>query len=146
MRECPARNAGFGLIENLVAVCVVSVGLLALLQLHLAALRVNRAALHVGQAVTLSADLAERLRANRDPADAYDCGGRCSAGVGGNAVAIADLQAWLAAIAARLPEGDGAVTYRAGSTGEPARYLVTVSWTDVAGSSGRAVHALRVER
>jgi len=146
MHKYPTRIAGFGLIETLVALCVVSVGLLGLLQLHLAALRVNRAALHVGQAVTLSADLAERLRANRDPADAYDCGGPCNAGVGGNAVAIADLQAWLAAIAARLPEGDGSVTYRAGATGEPVQYLVTVSWTDAAGSGGRAAHALRVER
>jgi type IV pilus assembly protein PilV len=145
MHRYPTRIAGFGLIETLVAVCVVSVGLLGLLQLHLTALRVNRAALHAGQAVTLTADLAERLRANRDPADAYDCGGRCSAGAGGNAVAIADLQAWLAAIAARLPEGDGAVTYRAGTAGEPVQYLVTVSWTD-AGSGGRAAHALRVER
>jgi type IV pilus assembly protein PilV len=146
MRKHLTRIAGFGLIENLVAVCVVSVGLLGLLQLHLVALRVNRAALHLGQAVTLSADLAERLRANRDPADAYDCGGRCSAGVGGNAVAIADLQAWLAAIAARLPEGDGAVSYRAGIDDAPVQYLVTVSWTDAAGSGGRAAHALRVER
>jgi type IV pilus assembly protein PilV len=146
MRRTPIRIAGFGLIEILVAVCVVSVGLLGLLQLHLAALRVNRAALHAGQAVTLTTDLAERLRANRAPADAYDCGGPCSAGAGGNAVAIADLQAWLAAIAARLPEGDGTVTYRAGTTGEPVQYLVTVSWTDAAGSGGRAAHALRVER
>jgi len=145
MHRYPARLAGFGLIETLAALCVVSVGLLGLLQLHLAALRVNRAALHAGQAVTLTADLAERLRANRDPADAYDCGGRCSAGAGGNAVAIADLQAWLADIAVRLPEGDGAVTYRAGAAGMPAQYLVTVSWTD-AGSGGRAAHALRVER
>lgn len=146
MHRFPTRLAGFGLIENLVAVYVVSVGLLGLLQLHLTALRVNRAALHLGQAVTLSADLAERLRANRNPSDAYDCGGRCSAGAGGNAVAIADLQAWRAAIAARLPEGDGAVTYRAGTAGESARYVVTVSWTDGAGSGGRAAHVLRVER
>lgn len=145
MRKYPARLAGFGLIENLVAVCVVSVGLLGLLQLNLAALRVNRAALHLGEAVTLAADLAERLRANRDPADAYDCGGPCSSGTGGNAVAVADLQAWLAAVATRLPEGDGAITYRARTAAEPAQYLVTVSWTD-AGNGGRTAHALRVER
>ena len=146
MYRYPARPAaGFGLIETLVALCVVSVGLLGLLQLHLAALRVNRAAMHVGQAVTLSEDLAERLRANRDPADAYDCGGRCGAGAGGNSVAITDLQAWLTAIAARLPEGDGAVIYQAAAAGMPAQYLVTVSWTD-ASSGGRAAHALRVER
>ncbi len=145
MNRCPVRLAGFSLIETLVALCVVSVGLLGLLQLHLAALRVNRAALHAGQAVTLAEDLAERLRANRDPANAYDCSGDCIAGVGGNAVAITDLQAWLTAIAARLPEGEGAVTYRAGATGMPAQYLVTVSWTD-AGGGGRAAHALRVER
>jgi type IV pilus assembly protein PilV len=145
VNRCPVRLAGFGLIETLVALCVVSVGLLGLLQLHLSALRVNRAALHAGQAVTLAEDLAERLRANRDPANAYDCSGGCVAGVGGNAVAVTDLQAWLTAIAARLPEGAGAITYRAGALGEPAQYLVTVSWTD-AGSGGRAAHALRVAR
>jgi type IV pilus assembly protein PilV len=145
MRRHPTPAAGFGLIENLVALSVVSVGLLAVLQLHLTALRANRSALQLGQAVTLATDLAERMRANRDPADAYDCGGRCSSGAGGNAVATADLQAWLAAIATRLPEGEGAVAYRAGSAGQPVQYLVTVSWTD-SGNGGRAAHALRVER
>ena len=135
---------GFTLVETLVALLVLAVGLLGLAHLYVECLRATHAALLRSRAVTLSADLAERIRANRDPADAYDCGGSCVAGTGGNTVAIDDLQVWITAVATLLPEGDGAVTYTAGAAGAPDSYVVTVSWVEI-GHSARLAQQARVE-
>jgi type IV pilus assembly protein PilV len=135
---------GFTLVETLIALLVLAVGLLGLAHLYVECLRATHAALLRSRAVTLSADLAERIRANRDPADAYDCGGSCGTGTGGNTVAIDDLQAWVTAVAALLPDGDCAVTYTAGTAGVPHSYLVTVSWVEI-GHSARLAQYARVE-
>ena len=144
MQASTHTAGGFTLVETLIALLVLAVGLLGLAHLYVECLRSTHAALLRSRAVTLSADLAERIRANRDPADAYDCGGSCGAGAGGNAVAIDDLQAWVTSITALLPDGDGAVTYTAAKAGTPHSYLVTVSWVEVGHSSRLAQHA-RVE-
>jgi type IV pilus assembly protein PilV len=144
MQASTHTAGGFTLVETLIALLVLAVGLLGLAHLYVECLRSTHAALLRSRAVTLSADLAERIRANRDPADAYDCGGSCGAGTGGNAVAIDDLQAWVTSITALLPDGDGAVTYTAAKAGTPHSYLVTVSWVEVGHSSRLAQHA-RVE-
>src|SRR5689334_1790707 len=56
---------GFGLVEVLVAVVVLSLGLLGLVQLQLTSLRSSHAAALRLEALALAGDLAEQLRAHR---------------------------------------------------------------------------------
>jgi type IV pilus assembly protein PilV len=137
----PARSvpAGFSLVELLVATVVVCVGLLALVALQLECLRATRSALSRTQAVALTADLADRVRAHPRPAAAYDCGGECEDGDGGDALAVADLASWRSAVRAQLPDGTASVTYAAGTA---AGYRIALDWSD--GDGSRAVHELEV--
>jgi len=134
MRTCTAATAnpgtkGFTLLEVLVTLLLLSVGMLGIATLYLESLRINRLALHRTQAVTLAADLADRIRANRDPAGAYACGDPCRPDAGGNAIATTDLAGWLENVAAQLPGGTGAITFASATNDVPARYTVAVRWS-----------------
>ena len=136
---------GFTLVEVLVAWLVLSVGLLGMAALQLESLRASRAALRHTQAAILVADMADRVRANREPVDAYDCGGTCDAGAGGDAVATADLAAWRDAVTAALPAARAEISYEAAAAGTPAAYVVRVSWLEGA-ARGESAFELRIER
>lgn len=119
---------GFTLLEVLATLLLLSVGMLGIAALYLESLRISRLAMHRTQAVTLAADLADRIRANRDPPGAYACGDPCRPDAGGNAVATADLASWIGNIATQLPGGTAAVAFTAAANGAPARYTVAVRW------------------
>ena len=132
-----SRARGFTLVEALVALVVLSIGMLGIAALYVETLRASRSALVRTEAVSLAADLADRIRANRVPANAYT-------GTGQNALATADLLAWNAAIAAQLPGGTGAVRFRAGTAATPSQYTILVSWTEV-GQATPVIYELRLE-
>lgn len=146
VRRCPERRTprGFTLVEVLIALLVLSIGMLGIAALYLETLRASRSALVRTQAVTLAGSLADRMRANRSPAGVYNCGGTCEAGEGGNAIAIADLNAWRAAVATQLPTGVGSVAFVAGAANTPDAYTVTISWTEI-GYTDPIAYQLRVE-
>ncbi len=137
-------DGGFTLVEALVALVVLSIGLLGIAALYVETLRASRTSLYRTEAVTLATDLADRMRANRAPADAYDCGDPCVAANGGNAIAIADLTDWLAALGAQLPGGTGNVTYTAAGAATPGAYDIEVEWTEV-GQADPIAYQIRVE-
>lgn len=139
----PAQR-GFTLIEAMVALIVLSVGLLGIAAMYVETLRANRTSLYRTQAVTLATDIADRMRANRVPANAYACGDPCTAANGGNAIADADLADWMDTIAARLPNGEADIAYTAPGATTPAAYIVTISWTEV-GQDDPVAYQLRVE-
>jgi len=58
------KNAGFTLIEVLIAMVVLAVGLLGLAGLQVTSLRSNQSAYNRTQATQLAYDLADRMRAN----------------------------------------------------------------------------------
>ena len=62
---------GFTLVEVLVALVVMSVGMLGIAALYLEGLRAGRTALYRTTAITLAADMADRIRANRNAGLAY---------------------------------------------------------------------------
>jgi type IV pilus assembly protein PilV len=137
-------HQGFTLVEVLVALLVLSIGMLGIAALYLESLRSSRSALYRTDAVNLAADLGDRIRANRLPAGAYNCGSPCMAVNGGNDIADTDLGIWLAAISDRLPGGVGQVAYTAGTATTPSVYLITVSWNEV-GLDDALAYELRVE-
>ena len=97
-RAIPAvlhRPSGFTLVEALVALVVLSVGLLGIAALYVETLRANRTALHRTEAVNLATDIADRMRSNRNPANAYACGSPCDPAAGGNDIADEELDDWV---------------------------------------------------
>jgi type IV pilus assembly protein PilV len=144
-RHCALRmQRGFTLIEAMVALIVLSVGLLGIAAMYVETLRANRTSLFRTEAVMLATDLADQMRANREPANNYDCGDPCDPDDGGNAIADADLADWMDMVAEQLPSGTAGVAYTAPGVGTPAAYVVTISWTEV-GQDDPAAFALRVE-
>lgn len=135
------RQAGFTMVESLVALVVLSIGMLGIAALYLDSLRAGRTAIYRTQAVNLAADLADRVRANRVAVGGYniDVGEdgalepSCytTAGCTAGELAGTDLAAWKAQLAQQLPGGDGSIAVVAGAGGEPSRYVVTVTWTEV---------------
>ncbi len=140
----PQGVRGFSLIEAMVALLVLSIGLLGIAALYVETLRASRTALYRTEAVVQATDLADRMRANRNPANAYACGSPCVPANGGNAIADADLADWMNAIAAALPAGSANVAFTAPTATTPAVYLITVNWTEV-GQDDPATYQLRVE-
>ncbi|HEX9773028.1 MAG TPA: type IV pilus modification protein PilV [Steroidobacteraceae bacterium] len=128
---------GFTLVEGLIALLVLSIGMLGIAALYVETLQSGRSAQVRTQAVSIAADLADRIRANRVPVDAYT-------GVGLNARATADLNEWNALVAAQLPEGDGEIRFIAGTATTPASYTIRVSWTEV-GRVDPVTYELRLE-
>lgn len=137
-------SSGFTLVEVLIALIVLSIGMLGIAALYLESLRASRSALYRTQAVTLAADMADRIRANRTPANAYDCGDPCDSAAGGNVIAVADLTDWLAAVSTQLPEGTGEITFAAAAANAPNIYTVAVSWTEI-GYADPLTYQLRIE-
>ncbi len=142
------RQRGFSVVEALVASLIVSVGLLGVGELILCSLREGAAALARTQAVGLVSDMVERIRANPDAGDAYDCAsytaapaehgcapsgapaGECTA----RELAEDDLARWQAFVRQSLPRvGTGncdanVAYYAAADESAPAKYHVVVSW------------------
>lgn len=131
------RGRGFTLVEVLIALIVLSIGLLGIAAMYVETLRANRSALYRTQAISLASDLADRIRSNRTPTNNYT-------GAGVNARAIADLTEWTDAIEAALPEGEGVVRFRAGTATTPAQYMIQVSWAEV-GQENPSTYELRLE-
>lgn len=133
------------LLEVLIALTVVSVGLLGAAALNVTSLSANRTALLRTRAVLLASDMADRIRTNRYPEDAYDCGGVCQPGIGGNPVAVGDIADWTAAVAEGLPAGRAEIRWLLPGPGEPVTYVVRVSWQPT-GASDRQAFQLNVKR
>jgi type IV pilus assembly protein PilV len=68
----PQSLRGFTLVEALVALLILSVGMLGIAGLFVESVRSSRTALLRTQAVNLVADMADRIRANTSAREAYD--------------------------------------------------------------------------
>jgi type IV pilus assembly protein PilV len=133
-RQLSVRKAsGFGMVEVLVSLVVLSIGLLSLAGLQLISIRSVHSAFVRGQAVLSAYDIADRMRANRlavvaitgaavgfynsadaatyQPANDNGCTeGAAPAGVCTTAEMTAhDLFEWNQSVAAALPGGQGIV-------------------------------------
>jgi type IV pilus assembly protein PilV len=127
-------QSGFSLIESMVALVVVSVGMIGIAGLYGQGLSAGRTALYRTQAVNLAADMSDRIRENR-------LGGAAYAGMGANnnctppgvvnctpqQMAQHDVWEWTNRLAALLPNGAGTVVFLATS---PPTYTIQVTWQE----------------
>ena len=129
-----ALQLGFGLIESLVALLVISVGMIGIAGLYGQGLRASGTALYRTIGVNLAADMADRIRANRRGNAAFGgaaANGNCDTGnttCTSAAMAAHDLWAWQAQVRAQLPNGAGVVYYAATT---PPTYTIRVAWQEV---------------
>lgn len=126
-----SRQQGLTLVESMVALLIISVGLLGIAALQLTAMQQNSSALHQSKAVWAGYAMADRIRANNirfsdysgidtNAAYAQDCmGSTCNS----NQLVIADAAEWTDTVR-DLPGGRGQVT------GNANRLIVTVMWDD----------------
>lgn len=130
--EHGAPQAGISLIEVLIAVLVLSVGLLGIAGLQWNSLQFNHSSLLRSQATSLAYDMTDRLRAQRGAARNGDFdspafqGGDCSGNdfTPGDAAPGNELLSWRCSVADLLPGGQGRVA-RNGRT-----FTVEVRWRD----------------
>ena len=130
------RSRGLTLVEILVALFILSIGLLGLAGLQTASLKFNTGSFYRTQATALAYGLADRMRANRAAARAgdYTVGlanpvPDCGAPVAAGSLPQQDIAAWRMALACRLPLGNGSVV-RDGN-----EFTINVQWDDSRGEN-----------
>lgn len=142
---------GFSLLEAMVALVVLSVGMLGIAALHGQSLTTTRSAQLRTQAVNLAGDMADRIRVNRLGGAAYagaaennECDPQSSGGGTGDCtpaqMAAHDLFVWQTQLARLLPNGEGSVEY---DDTDPPTYTIRVSWIEP--SEGTLTHTLTIQ-
>ena len=139
------HQRGMSLVEALVALLVLSIGMLGIAALYVETTRANRTATIRTQAVGFVQDMADRIRANPVAQGNYDMDLYAGAPAKHNCVDAAgaaanctqdelaedDLAWWRAAVVAALPRSVPDVQYFAGTgAGRPDRYQISVTWTE----------------
>lgn len=152
-RRSHAACEGFSLVETLVALVVLSIGMLGIAALHVEGLRSARTALTRTNAVALAADMADRIRANRTAKAEYeaavtsaDTNANCvPGGAGCTAAQLArhDKAVWLGAIQNALPGGTGTIDC-VDPAAVPATYTITITWSEV-GSETPSSYTLTIQ-
>jgi type IV pilus assembly protein PilV len=143
------HTRGISIVEALVALLILSVGMLGIAALYLESVRANRTALARTSAVQLINDMADRIRANRNalgnytlvagtapgaaPVDCATTTAKCTPAQ----TARFDINRWHASVLARLPKGPGgttnpraAVTFVNATATVPARYMIEAQWVE----------------
>jgi type IV pilus assembly protein PilV len=162
LRRARPTHAGFSLLEVMVAVLVLSVGLLSLGALQLSTKRANFEATQRAIAVGLAQAIIERMRANAGQLGAYTNAGAgltmtgtvvdpkdCSAGCDESQIAQLDLIEWRRSLAGVAEQSAGAsaggltlstacITGPNGGSGE---YTVAIAWRGLTRLSNPAVNA-----
>lgn len=128
------HSRGLTLVEILIALLILSIGLLGLAGLQTMSLKFNTSAYYRTQATALAYDFADRMRANRQAAlgDLYivsfqDPPPACGAAALVGSVPEQDIAAWRNALACRIPQSTGEVV-RNGN-----EFTLTVQWDDSQG-------------
>jgi type IV pilus assembly protein PilV len=121
---------GFTLVEVLVAMVVLSVGLLGIAGLQITSLKANHGSATRTQAVYLAYDIIDRMRANSAAVTKSAYNIAIDATPAGGTVAGDDLVAWRQNITNALPAGSvapsGSVEFNAAAN----MYTVKIVWDD----------------
>ena len=125
---------GFTLIEVLIALIIMSVGMLGIAGLYVHSMQAGRTSVLRHNAVTLAGDIADRIRANPDAGAAYALAGANNNCVDGGIdctegeMAANDIFLWDQQAATTLPNGQVNVVFNNGVF--PPTYQITITWTE----------------
>lgn len=128
------KQLGFNLVEVLIALIIMSVGMLGIAGLYVQSLQAGRTSMFRHHAVTLAGDVADRIRANPGGGATYEGTGADNNCVGGTTnctaaeMAEEDILLWQAQADASLPNGDVEVAHN--DTPDPAEYTITITWDE----------------
>ena len=146
--ESPRGIRGFTIIESLVALVVLSVGMIGTAALYSQGLGAARTARYRVQAVNLVADLSDRIRVNRLGQGAYAgaaANNNCDPAGGATCLpaqmAAHDLFVWDQQVRQVLPNGQWQVQFN-GAVAPPS-YTIQVSWDEV--GIGRINHQMQIQ-
>jgi len=131
------HQQGVSLIESMIALLVISIGLLGIAALQITAMKQNNSALHHSQSVWISYDMADRIRANFGQFAAYatidtnntyaqDC---VTASCTGWQLRNSDAQNWTTLVQ-NLPSGRGTITSQVATAPAVNELLIKVMWDD----------------
>ena len=134
---CKQRQHGFSLVEVLIALVIMSVGMLGIAGLYVQSMQAGRTSTFRHHAVTLAGDVADRIRANPTAGIAYTD----AVGANNNCVlgatdctpaqmASNDVLLWKAQAGDTLPTGDVTVVFTAAVGVVPPNYQITVNWAE----------------
>ncbi|MBT0964003.1 type IV pilus modification protein PilV [Denitromonas iodatirespirans] len=141
--QSTSSQRGFSLIESLVAMVVLSFGLLGLAALQVNALKYNQVAHLRSQATTFAYQILDAMRASPTSAKSgnFDIGlGQSLTGTSVAAVQVAD---WQADLAAQLPGGRGGICRSANPnpsvncSGNGDFVIITVEWSEADNTGSR---------
>jgi type IV pilus assembly protein PilV len=149
-----SKQAGFTLIEVLVALVILAVGLLGTASLTLNSLQSSHGASLRSQASAQAGDLGERLRANRafavsndtdyllasnaDPTSKPSCADS-NAGCSPTDQAQRDLFEWRTSLATNLPGGTAVITKPSG------RYKLVLTWSEAGNRAAVSSYTLWID-
>ncbi len=125
---------GFTLIEVLIALIIMSVGMLGIAGLYVHSMQAGRTSVLRHNAVTLAGDIADRIRANPRAGAAYAlAGGNNNCVAGGIDCTIGEMAAndiflWDQQAATTLPNGLVNIVFNNGVI--PPTYQITITWTE----------------
>ena len=125
---------GFTLVEVLIALVILSVGMLGIAGLYVHSMQAGRTSVFRHHAVTLAGDIADRIRANPRAAASYGLAGANNNCVNGGVdctpaqMAANDIFTWDQQAVDTLPAGNVTVVFD--NTVVPPTYQITVSWIE----------------
>jgi type IV pilus assembly protein PilV len=128
------KVGGFTLVEVLIALVIMSIGMLGIAGLYVHSMQAGRTSVFRHNAVTLAGDIADRIRANSRAAASYGLAGTNNNCVNGGVdctraeMAANDIFLWDQQAADTLPTGTVAVVFNNGVV--PPTYQITVSWIE----------------
>ena len=128
------QQRGFSLVEVLIALIIMSVGMLGIATLFVQSMQAGRTSMFRHHAVTMAGDVADRIRANPRAGIAYEGLGADNGCIAtGNdcneaAMAANDILLWDAQADESLPNGTVTVTFD--DTVNPPEYTIRIDWDE----------------
>ncbi|QID17193.1 type IV pilus modification protein PilV [Nitrogeniibacter mangrovi] len=150
----PRRHqGGFSLIEALVAMVVLSLGLLGLASLQINALRYNQVSQLRSQAATFAYQMLDTMRASGDAAKNGEFDVTLTGTISGTSAAASEVTAWktnLAATSVGLPSGQGSICRTntpdptVACTGAGDYVMITVQWNEADDQGSRTAQTFQL--
>ena len=128
------HSQGFTLVEVLIALVIMSIGMLGIAGLYVHSMQAGRTSMFRHQAVTLAGDVADRIRANPRALGTYALGPVDNSCVDGgldctpDEMAQNDIFVWSQQAQDTLPAGQVIIVFNGGVV--PPTYQITVQWNE----------------